>query len=84
MRLLYMPKQPNTIRALDGEEKGIVEPPTRQVSGFFYKCEYLKDCDQVSLQCRHSGNRYCGEYKKCCNKKVKPVLFGSIVYLVFS
>jgi len=36
----------------------------RRIDGYFYRCEYIKDCDKVTPQCCEGGNSYCGEYKK--------------------
>lgn len=36
---------------------------------FFYKCEYLKECDKLTPQCRFGGNSYCGEYRKRCRNR---------------
>lgn len=36
---------------------------------FFYKCEYIKECDKVTPQCAHGGNSYCGEYKRRLKQK---------------
>ncbi|MGD6850603.1 MAG: hypothetical protein ACQCN6_00920 [Candidatus Bathyarchaeia archaeon] len=35
---------------------------------FFYKCEYIKECSKVTLQCSEGGNSYCGEYRKRLRK----------------
>jgi hypothetical protein len=47
-----------------GKNKGILAGLQRRVDGFFYSCEYIKECDKVTPQCREGGNSYCGEYKK--------------------
>jgi hypothetical protein len=52
-----------------GRVKGMLSSLQERIDGFFYKCEYLKECDKVTPQCRHGGNSYCGEYKKRVNKK---------------
>ncbi|MCW3983854.1 MAG: hypothetical protein NWE96_07640 [Candidatus Bathyarchaeota archaeon] len=36
----------------------------KRFEGFFYKCEYVKECSKVSPQCCAGGSSYCGEYKK--------------------
>lgn len=51
--------------------KGAFEGLQKHVDGFFYTCEYIKECDKVTAQCRHGGNSYCGEYRKRERKK-KP------------
>jgi hypothetical protein len=40
----------------------------KKVDGFFYRCEYIKECNKVTPQCTEGGNSYCGEYKKRCNR----------------
>lgn len=53
-----------------GKLKGALEGLQKRVDGFFYTCEYIDECDKVTLQCREGGNSYCGEYKKReCIKK---------------
>ena len=47
-----------------GRIKNCLEPSSNMLDGFFYTCEFLKECDKVSPQCRDGGNSYCGEYKK--------------------
>ena len=44
--------------------KGAFNSIQEKIDGFFYKCEYLKECDKVTPQCWDGGNSYCGEYKK--------------------
>ncbi len=51
--------------------KGAVTGFQDRLDGFFYKCEYLKECDKVTPQCRHGGNSYCGEYKKRSSNRLK-------------
>ena len=50
-------------------EKGIFSGLQRAIDGFFYKCEYIKECNKVTSQCRDGGNSYCGEYKRRLSKK---------------
>ncbi len=41
----------------------------KRFDNFFYKCEYIKECDKITPQCSEGGNSYCGEYKKRCRNK---------------
>ena len=43
----------------------------KRIDGVFYRCEYIKECDKVTVQCWHGGNSYCGEYKKRISNKKK-------------
>jgi len=52
-----------------GKTKGVLSGLQRRVDGFFYCCEYIKECDKVTPQCREGGNSYCGEYKKRSQQK---------------
>lgn len=52
-----------------GKSKGILSGLQHRVDGFFYSCEYIKECDKVTAQCREGGNSYCGEYKKHSRQK---------------
>jgi hypothetical protein len=52
-----------------GKTKGILSGLQHRVDGFFYSCEYLKECDKVTPQCREGGSSYCGEYKKRSRQK---------------
>jgi hypothetical protein len=60
-----IPKGERTV----GKSKGILAGLQRRVDGFFYSCEYIKECDKVTAQCREGGNSYCGEYKKRSRQK---------------
>ncbi len=51
--------------------KGAFVGLQERIDGFFYSCEYIKECDKVSKQCRAGGNSYCGEYKKKKHEKNK-------------
>jgi hypothetical protein len=51
------------------KSKGILGDLQRRVNGFFYNCEYIKECDKITPQCREGGSSYCGEYKKRSRKK---------------
>lgn len=52
-----------------GKLKGALVELQKKVDSFFYTCEYIKECDKVSPQCREGGNSFCGEYKKRSRKK---------------
>ncbi|MGE5556326.1 MAG: hypothetical protein ACM3UY_08750 [Methanocella sp.] len=52
-----------------GKLNGALVGLRNKVDGFFYCCEYIKECDKVSPQCREGGSSYCGEYKKRSRKK---------------
>jgi hypothetical protein len=52
-----------------GNLKGALVGLQHKVDGIFYSCEYIKDCNKVTAQCREGGNSYCGEYKKRNRKK---------------
>jgi hypothetical protein len=52
-----------------GKIKGALVGLQHRVDGFFYSCEYIKDCNKVTAQCREGGNSYCGEYKKRSHKQ---------------
>ncbi|MCW4000680.1 MAG: hypothetical protein NWE93_10610 [Candidatus Bathyarchaeota archaeon] len=52
-----------------GKLSGALECIQRRVDGFFYTCEYIKECNMVTPQCRDGGNNYCGEYLKRINTK---------------
>lgn len=52
-----------------GKLKGALVALQERVDGFFYCCEYIKDCGKNTPQCREGGNSYCGEYKKRLNRK---------------
>ncbi|NLF89010.1 hypothetical protein GX563_09340 [Candidatus Bathyarchaeota archaeon] len=52
-----------------GKTKQVLSGLQRRVDGFFYCCEYIKECDKVTPQCREGGNSYCGEYQKRCRHK---------------
>jgi len=54
-----------------GKVKAVFTGLQERIDGFFYKCEYIKQCDKVTRQCRHGGNSYCGEYKKRISQKQK-------------
>ena len=55
-----------------GKNEGILSGLKRRVDGFFYSCEYIKECDKVTIQCHEGGSSYCGEYKKrSCQKDIK-------------
>ncbi len=47
-----------------GKIKGVLAGLQERVDGFFYSCEYIKECSKVTRQCRSGGNSYCGEYSK--------------------
>ncbi|NLB76258.1 MAG: hypothetical protein GX799_07315 [Crenarchaeota archaeon] len=51
-----------------GKLKGALIGLQQKVDGIFYSCEYIKECDKVTFQCREGGNSYCGEYKRRCRK----------------
>jgi hypothetical protein len=51
-----------------GKIKGVFAGLQQRVNGFFYTCEYIKECSKVTPQCREDGNSYCGEYKKHSRK----------------
>jgi hypothetical protein len=51
------------------KSKGILGDLQRRVDGFFYSCEYIKECDKLTPQCREGGSSYCGEYKKRSRQK---------------
>ena len=63
---------------LFGEEKGVFKGLQERIDGVFYKCEYLKECDKVTPQCRHGGNSYCGEYKQRKQKEKQEKLTANI------
>jgi len=54
---------------VNGRKKGVLSSLQQKVDGFFYTCEYIKECDKLTPQCRNGGNSYCGEYKKRTSKK---------------
>jgi hypothetical protein len=47
-----------------GKQKGMLSNIQKRVDGFFYKCEYIKECDKITPQCAEGGNSYCGEYNR--------------------
>ncbi len=52
-----------------GKLEGTIRSLQERVDGFFYRCEYIKECDKVTPQCHEGGNSYCGEYRKRKRKK---------------
>lgn len=59
-----------------GMVNGVLSGVKEKVNRLLYTSEYIKDLDRVSLQYRHSGNSYCGEYKKRSRKNLKPYRCG--------
>jgi len=52
-----------------GKLKDVLVGLQNKVDSYFYVCEYIKDCDKVSPQCREGGNSYCGEFKRRSREK---------------
>ncbi len=40
-----------------------------RINSIFYKCEYKKECGNISPQCANGGNSYCGLYRKKIKQK---------------
>jgi hypothetical protein len=70
-RCANTPKKPIQTEERDnmGNIKGALVGLQHRVDGFLYSCEYIKECNKVTGQCREGGNSYCGEYKKRNRKK---------------
>jgi hypothetical protein len=69
MWLTYVASDKSDIEGLR-EEKGMLSSLQQKIEGFFHTCEYIKECDKLTPQCRHGGNSYYGEYKKRTSKKL--------------
>lgn len=52
-----------------GRVTGALGRIQEKANEYFYTCEFIKDCTKVTVQCRHGGSSYCGEYKKRLKKK---------------
>jgi len=48
---------------------GVLTGLQEKINSVFYKCEYIKECGNISPQCAEGGNSYCGIYKKKCRQK---------------
>jgi hypothetical protein len=60
--------------ALNGRKKGeCLMVFKRELTGFFYNCEYLKDCDKVTPQCREGEIVTVVNIEKEANKKTLSV-----------